>query len=299
MIPLLYAAVVIGQVTQASFMKLNNKTAGGNVVRFSFFKAFSAFLLFLSLFLITREEFHLPTMIYGAVFGVCISCSSFMGYRALGLGPLSLTYMLFNCCIVISCLYGVIFLEESVGLLGGIGFVLVLAAMLLLNFDFSKKKRSVEEKSGAGEGKKPRASLKWLVLVALTLLGDGFCQIAQKAHQNTYPKQYQVGFMMWAMLTWSVIFLTVSLCTGNLKLGRAHLRSDLYAAFSGLSNSLANYFILMLAAMSSATLLFPTISVVTMLVALIAGMILFREKLNLQQIVGFACGVGAVFLLQI
>ena len=101
LIPLLYGAVVIGQVTQATFMKLNNKTAGGNVIRFSFFKAVSAFLLFLLLFFITQEEFHLPTVIYGSVFGVCIACSGFTGYRALGLGPLSLTYMLFNCCILI------------------------------------------------------------------------------------------------------------------------------------------------------------------------------------------------------
>ena len=296
MIPLLYAAVVIGQTAQATFMKLNSKTKTGDALRFTFVKALSAMLLFLLLFLVTREGFHLPTMLYGMLFGVCIACSSFFGYRALGVGPLSLTYMLMNCCILISCLYGVIFLDESISLLGGIGFFLMAVAMLLLNFDFSPKKESAERGEGA---KKPRASLKWAVLIALTLLGDGFCQVSQTAHQNAFPKEHRIGFMFWAMLTWCVICFFIALLTGKIKPGRAYLRSDLYAVGSGLTNSLANYFILMLAAMSAATLLFPTISVACMLGALVVGFTLFREKLNLQQLVGFVCGVGAVFLLQL
>jgi multidrug transporter EmrE-like cation transporter len=55
----------------------------------------------------------------------------------------------------------------------------------------------------------------------------------------------------------------------------------------------------MLAAMSAASLLFPTISVVCMLGALLSGLVLFREKLNAQQLIGFVLGVGSVFLLQI
>jgi drug/metabolite transporter (DMT)-like permease len=51
--------------------------------------------------------------------------------------------------------------------------------------------------------------------------------------------------------------------------------------------------------MSSATLLFPTISVCSMLGALVAGFLVFREKLKLQQWLGFFLGVGAVFLLQL
>ena len=292
MIPLLYAAVVLGQTAQATFMKLNSKTKSDDVVRFTFVKSLSAVLLFLVLFLIAREEFHVPTMLSGALFGACIAYSSFFGYRALSVGPLSLTYMLLNCCIVVSCLYGLIFLGESVSLLGVFGFVLMAGAMVLLNFDFSKKK-------GAQDAAKPRVSLKWAALIGLALLGDGFCQVSQSAHQSVFPKQHQIGFMFFAMLTWFVIYFVGALCTGRLRLGRQYLRSDLYAACSGLTNSFANYCILMLAAMSAATLLFPTISVVCMLGALLSGMVLFREKLNLQQVIGFLLGVGSVFLLQI
>jgi len=287
-----YAVAVIGQVTQASFMKLNNKTPEGDVVRFSFFKAFFAFLLFFLLFFVTRDTFHLPTMLYGILFGVCIACSSFFGYRALGIGPLSLTYMLFNFCIVISCLYGVILQHNTVTLSWYLGFALMFASMALLNFKFGKKKDVQGEQKGA-------LSLKWAILVAITILGDGFCQISQTAHQSAYPELHQVGFMMWAMLTWSVIFLAIALFTGKLRMSRRYLRSDLYAAGSGLSNSLANFFILKLAAMSAATLLFPTLSVVTMLAALLAGIIFFREKLSLTQIAGFLLGAGSIFLMKV
>ena len=49
MIPLLYAAVVLGQTAQATFMKLNSKTKSDDVVRFTFVKSLSAVLLFLVL----------------------------------------------------------------------------------------------------------------------------------------------------------------------------------------------------------------------------------------------------------
>jgi uncharacterized membrane protein len=199
-----------------------------------------------------------------------------------------------NCCIVISCLYGVIFLNERIGLWGGIGFMLMALAMVLLNFDFSRKRESV-----CGKEKKPRISLKWALLITLTLLGDGFCQVSQSSHQNAYPGEHRIGFMLWAMLTWCVIYFFAMLCKGNFKMGRAHLRGDTYAVLSGLSNSFANYCILMLAALSATTLLFPTISVACMLGALLCGLLLFGEKLKLQQIVGFVAGVGSVFLLQI
>ena len=295
MIPLLYAGVVLGQTTQASLMKLNNRKGDSDVVRFNFFKSFAALVLFLVLFLVREGDFHLPTMLYGMLFGVCISCSSYFAYRALGLGPLSLTYMLFNCCILVSCLYGVIFLDERITALGGVGLALMLGAMLLLNFDFSRKKKGVD----AQRKDKPRMSLKWAVFIGLCLFGDGFCQVSQSAHQNAYPGEHQLGFMLWAMLTWCTIYFVGAFATGRINLSRAALRSDLYAAGSGLSNSLANYFILMLAAMSSATLLFPTVSVVCILGALLSGVFFFREKLNLQQCIGFALGVGAIFLLQL
>ena len=293
MIPLLYAGVVLGQTTQASFMKLNNRKGTSDVVRFNFFKSLAALLLFLVLFSVMEGDFHLPTMLYGMLFGVCISCSSYFAYRALGLGPLSLTYMLFNCCILVSCLYGVIFLDERISALGFAGLAMMLGAMLLLNFDFSRKKSAKDAQA------KPRMSLKWAAFIGLCLLGDGFCQVSQSAHQNAYPGEHQLGFMLWAMLTWCTIYFVGALATGRIKLSRAALRSDLYAAGSGLSNSLANYFILMLAAMSSATLLFPTVSVVCILGALVSGLIFFREKLNLQQCIGFVLGVGAIFLLQL
>ena len=295
MIPLLYAGVVLGQTTQASLMKLNNRKGESDVVRFNFFKSFAALLLFLVLFLIKEKSFHLPTMLYGMLFGVCISCSSYFAYRALGLGSLSLTYMLFNCCILVSCLYGVIVQGERISALGGAGLALMLGAMVLLNFDFSCKKKNADAQTQG----KPRVSFKWAAFIGLCLLGDGFCQVSQSAHQSATPGEHQIGFMFWAMLTWCAIYFVGALATGRIKPSRAALRSDLYAAGSGLSNSLANYFILMLAAMSSATLLFPTVSVVCILGALLSGVIFFREKLNLQQCVGFALGVGSIFLLQI
>ncbi len=294
-IPLLYIGVVLGQTAQSSLIKMNNKVQSAGVIRFNFFKALAPTLLFFVLLLIKGESFHLPTMLYGMFFGVCAVGSAFFGYCALETGPLSLAYVLFNCCIIVPCLYGIIFQSNTVSLLNGVGFLLMAGAMVLLNFDFSSRKKTKLEN---GE-KKIRTPPKWVFFAVLAMLCDGFCQVSQTAHQGVFPKEYQISFMFWGMLMWCVIYLAVALCTGRLKPNRTYFRSDLYATGSGVSIALANYFVLMLAAMSSATLLFPTISVCSMLGALAAGFLLFREKLKLQQWVGFLLGVGAVFLLQL
>ncbi len=295
MIPLLYMGVVLGQTVQSSLIKLNNRVQSAGVIRFNFFKALAPTLLFFALMMIKGEGFHLPTMLYGMLFGVCAVGSAFFGYCALQTGPLSLAYVLFNCCIIVPCLYGILFQNNTVSPLNGVGFLLMAGAMVLLNFDFSNRKK---EKAENGE-KKTRKPPKWLLLALLAMLCDGFCQVSQTAHQGVFPKEYQTSFMFWGMLTWCVIYFVFALCTGRLVPNRAYLRSDLYATGSGVSIALANYFVLMLAAMSSATLLFPTISVCSMLGALVAGFLLFREKLKLQQWLGFFLGVGAVFLLQL
>ncbi|MBR2432844.1 MAG: hypothetical protein IKB23_08005, partial [Clostridia bacterium] len=74
MVPILYLAVVACSASQSALSKLGGKR-GAEPFRFNFYKAGFAFLLFICAFLITERTLHAPTILYGALYGACITVS--------------------------------------------------------------------------------------------------------------------------------------------------------------------------------------------------------------------------------
>lgn len=97
------------------------------------------------------------------------------------------------------------------------------------------------------------------------------------------------------MLICTVAFAIICLTKGSLLV--IPKKPDFTGGAAGVLNGLSNFFTLWLAAMSPASILFPLISTSTMLMALLVGKFIFKEKLTKFQIIGFFIGVLAVFLL--
>lgn len=282
MIALLYAAVVLCSISQSTLNKCNK---GGDAVRFNFFKGLSAFVVFFGIFLFSAEGFHAPTLLFGAAHGVLLAIANQCGYRALHSGPMALTSLLVNFSLIIPFFFGVLYLGERPSLFAYIGFVLLGAALVFLNL-----------RPGKG-GKRP--SLRWGIFVLLTMLANGFCSVTTSWHQRLYPEQYELGFTAWTVLVCFAIFAVLALAGGKLKHKYHKPRCDLYAGTAGLVNTMASFLIVLLAAKSPATILYPLLSATTMLAALFVGRLLFRERLNRNQLIGFAIGICSVVLLNL
>lgn len=287
----LYIGIILFSVTQSATTKFFTKT-NDNASVFNVLKSLAAFLLFGILSLLSGFNSHIPTMVYGALYGLLLSLSMYSGYKALASGPMSLTSLIVSFSIVIPLFYGIIFRGEALSPINIIGLVFLVIAIVFTNIN---KPQTVQSAKGSG---------KWAFFVLMTFLTNGFCSILQTAHQTAYKSQYRTEFMLFAMLTTTIIFLAVSLInkisskqTNSSK--KTTVKEKLYATASGVANAFAGYFTICLAGFENASILFPTISAGTILCTLLFGVTVLKEKLKYNHYIAVVGGIAAVVLLKL
>ena len=290
MLFLFYLAIVLLTVAQSASTKLYNRSFSSSAI-FNLVKASTALLCFL-LMALSGFVFHLPTLLFGTLYGVALSLSMYAGYMALSLGPMALTSMLVSFSLLIPILWGLVAWGERLSLLRIVALILLLAAILLTNADKLCLKRA--SKASAQKG---RYGL-WLLFVCTTFLCNGACSVLQKQHQIFYPGAYSREFMLFAMLFCTVLFFLLAL----VRLSPSQIiaaKGKWLGALSGIGNGLASFLTLRMAGLENASILFPVISAGTLLGALLCGRFLFRERLKYNQYFALAFGMLAVILLKL
>ncbi len=288
---LLYSAMIFC----AGFRSILNKQNGrmnGDPSLFNFSRAFSAFVLFLILALISSSKIHYPTIAYGAIYGVLFCGSAFSGLQALARGPLSITSSLIAFSLVIPCVFGAIYLHETISVFDALGFFLIIGAILLMN-----KKNAITKKQNEVKFQKG-----WAVYITVTIVCDGLHAIVKTLHQRNFPGLYRYEFMCVGMLVGVIVFAFLALKNRDsikdhgIKLAQ---KSAGYGAIAGIANGMYNYLVLYLAGLENAMTLFPIVSVATIAMSLISGWLLFKEHLNKAQLCGVLFAAAAIFFIKI
>ena len=249
---------------------------GGSAHIFNINKAISGILVFLAMGLIGGISLHVPTVLFGLGYGIFLGISMYTGFKALEMGPMALTSIIASFSLVIPFIFGITVWKESLSIYGVIGIVLLLTAIILLNF---KKEGSL--------------SVKWSILALLTMIANGICSLIQKFHQLYFPGEYRSEFMISSLLC---VLAVTSL------MGRRELKDfsiKISGIVSGILNGSANFIVLYLSATENASVLFPIVSVCNVIAVWIIGRIMFRENLKALQLIGLICGVAAVVLLSV
>ncbi len=218
---------------------------------------------------------HVPTTLFGLLYGLSLTVSMHYGLLALSAGPMALTSMIAAMSMIIPFLWGLLFWGESLGLFAIFGILLLIVAIGMIC-----------------SPKKGNCSGKWIVYCLITFCANGICSVIQKYHQLHFPGGYQVEFLLTAMLL-------VTLCTMASQFLQKQARFCIsgLGAISGIMNSIANFIVLILSATENATRLFPVVSVFNVIAACLTGLLLFREKMKFFQLLGIIIGlIGIVFL---
>lgn len=280
----MYVCIVVFTVAQSASTKLYIQT-NDNVVAFNTVKSVAAFLLF-AIISFAGFQFHVPTLIYGCLYGLLLSVSMYAGYKALATGPMALTSLCVSFSVMIPLIGGVLWFDETLNIFNIVGFVFLIVAIVFVNL---KKKSTSEENKG---------SLKWSIYVLLTFLANGFSSILQKSHQISYRGLYCSEFMMFTMLVCSLFFAGASLLKISKKtaLKKEELK---YGSIAGILNVLASYLTTRLAGFENASILFPAISAGTILCTLFTGVVVFKEKLKYNHFIAIGAGIAAVVFLKI
>ena len=98
MVIAVYSLIIVAAVTQSAAAKRFNQACAQSSV-FNALKSCTALLMFvLTAFL--GFTFHLPTVLFGTAYGVCLCISMYAGYQALCCGPMALTSMLVSFSVI-------------------------------------------------------------------------------------------------------------------------------------------------------------------------------------------------------
>lgn len=263
-------------VGQSAFTKASSEKTN-SIMRFNTFKVGIAFLLFL-LISFYNMHFHIPTLLFGASYGLLVFFSTLFGYLALMNGSMALTSLIVSYSVIIPCFYGIVFLNEPVNFIRIIGFLLLLISMYLLKCQADTIK----------------PNKRWFLYVIITFFCNGICSVIQKLHQTAYPSSYCNEFMIYSMFVTFTLFAVLSV----LKKEDKSIHCAKYAAVSGILMGLGNYITLTLSSNVNASILFPIASIFSMLFNVTVSKLYFKDTFNIIQLAGIALGAISVLLIK-
>ena len=179
--------------------------------------------------------------------------------------------------ILVSMAVSVVWFRELPTTLQATGFILAVAAIVIINY---RKGASLNRSS-------------WVLLLMLCM--SGMCDVMSKVYEVYGNAQIENIFLFFTFLSALVLCLGMMVC----KKERMGIRELLFGVLLGVPNFLCSLFLLKALATVPAVIAFPTYSVATILVVALAGLLVFREKLSRQQIIGGSLICIALVLLNL
>jgi drug/metabolite transporter (DMT)-like permease len=268
---------------------------------------------------------HIPArvLLIGAAAGVLSSLALFSFQASLRYGKISTSWLILNLSVGVPVAISVIAYGEKVTIGKGFGLLLVLAAILLLWWD----KKTDLERTGADSHGTARelsaqpidipldgipdlsskaqtavvdrapsllaAKSKWLPLIMLAFLANGLSASSQKVigvGAADYTWQYLVvlyaaGFALFAIV-------------GLMQTGWPNVREIITASVMAIASVAGN--LAMVTAMARkvpGSVAYPVGNGGSLFLVVLAGVLLFKERVNPAGIAGIAVGIAAVLVL--
>lgn len=260
----------------------NQKKEGG---AFTFTAA--SILFALLVFLIAgkgRFELDAGALWYSLFFALSYSAACVSTYLAIRESSLSLTSLIVQYSLIIPAFYGLIVLNEPISLTLTAGLVLLCISLVLVNFEGSEEKK---------------ITLKWGLFAFLSFAGNGVCSTVQKAQQIRFDGMYKSEFMIIALFISAVLIFALAFITEKNEV-KEHLKKGvIYYVLCGVANGLTNFFVLILSNTVPASVMFPIIAAGGIVLTALISIFFYREKLSLQQKIGFVLGILAIILMNI
>lgn len=179
--------------------------------------------------------------------------------------------------LLVTLVISVVFYREIPDLMQGCGFIIALAAIVLMNY----------QKGSGGVGS--RGAL--LAMLLSCGLGDAMAKVFTESGVAALESQFLLYTFGVAM---GLCFVLMTL--NGQKIG---LREALFGTLIAVPNFFSSKFLLGALESLSAVIVYPVFSVGTILVVTLAGVLAFRERLTGRQWTGVAAILAALVLLNI
>ena len=184
--------------------------------------------------------------------------------------------------MIIPTFYGVFFQHDDLDTVKIIGLILLFVSLYFVG--------GVKNTGGVTK--------KWIFYIILAFAGSGMCSTIQKMYQLKSGGDFKAEFMIIALTVIAVVSIILTLVKEK-KIPIPTFRNGGGLAIGvGIANALVNVFVMMLAKYP-ASIVFPTIQGGGMVLIYIVSKFCFKEKLNVNQNVGFCIGVLSLIFLNI
>lgn len=277
------SCAVLGISAQNVIKKIyNGKAQGRGVLIFGGVSVLSACLFFL---FASGFKLHFDAGILPYAFGFAASYGTAIvtGVLAIRWGALSLSSLITSFSLIIPTFYGLIFLDESAGVLFWIGFSSLLVSLFLIN---SKK----------GEVK---ITLRWGIAVSLAFFGNGICSAVQNAQQRNFAGEYKNELMIVALCTVALVLFVSAAFAERAEIVPCLKHGGYLMVLCGLANGAVNLFVMLLATRMNASLMFPIISGGGIVLTWAVSRFIYKEKLSVPQNLALVFGILAVVLMNL
>lgn len=248
---------------------------------------FVAFLIAIIFILISGQSLLVEplTLILGIIFGIFFASTIIVYSKSLQLGPMSLSTLFMSMSLILPLLFSIVFMSESLTTINVIGVLLVFCTFLLsTQFNI--------------EG---RLSIKWFAYSVLTLLCNGTLSILLKIQQTTLPSEqlkpfFAIGYGC-AALTIIILYSKQKKVDKPINFKSSNILLLIF--LTGLSSYMGNSLVATLLDSIPAVVLFPIVNGGIVVIASIASILLFKEKLDLKGVLRLILGIAAVVLLSV
>ena len=236
-------------------------------------------------------SFSLFTVLLGIGFGFAVNIQVVATMIAFRNGPMSFTIVIISLSTVLTALSGTLFWDESLKITQIIGIVL-----MAFSFIFAVKSKRGEN----------GISWKWLLFCSIGFVCCGSVGLMQKIHQSSGYKDEINAFLIFANIT--SVFISVFLAwyfknreTATLPFCKQK-NSKLYllfalVVFGGGCVAVNHKLNLYLSGIIDSAIFFPIVNGGGLLLATLAALIVFHEKLTKKQWCGVIVGIISVLCL--
>ena len=230
------------------------------------------------------------TFLFALLYGVINYVYQISYSAAFREGPVSLTSIICNFNMVVIIPVCALLFKEEIGPLQWVGFVLVGAAMVLLNKPNNESNK--------------KTNLKWFLLALLTMVTSGITGLFQSAYGKYFPTAEKNSFIVIGYIVAAVLCFSTALImrrAKHLTLFKPDLRFLGGVAIIGAA--LGFYNILIIIAQEpgnfNGSVLFPVLSVLNFIMTMIASIIFLKERIRIRQWIGVLIGTVAVVLMNL
>jgi len=260
--------------------RYNQKTGGKGTYLFLGILSLTA-----SLFFLAASGFKLtilPTVfLYAVGIAIAYSAANYFAFKALFIGPLSLSSLIGAFSLIVPTTFGILFYKEAVTPWYLVGSVFLVLSIFLTN---STKK----------DGRK--FSVKWLIFSVLGALTNGLFSVIQSLQQRAFDGLYKNELMFIGLILSSAFFFLMSYLKERDQL-KSCIKEAWIAAVVGASSGIGNLCKMVLMSLMNLSLIFPFINAGGIIVTSAAAILFYKEKLTLRQYLGVVCGIITIIFI--